>query len=97
MSLNYLDKVVKLFKYSQHNQFHIKITFFVIISKAENETFNLETLSYLLSPVFPMAICIWHFLESVRLTELLFANTEGHQQPTENDVIHCISRNASKF
>jgi len=70
LKLDYPDKDVQLFKTSEHNQFHIKITFAMAISKAQVQTFNQFAL-YLPSPVFPMASCMWHFPDPVRLTALL--------------------------
>ena len=40
MSLNHPHKVVQLFKSSQHNQFHIKITFAMKINTAQVQTFK---------------------------------------------------------
>ena len=70
MSLGYPDTVVQLFVSSQHNQFHIKITFAMSVSKAQVQTFN-QAAIYLPSPVFPAASCMWHFADCVRLTALL--------------------------
>jgi len=69
-SLDYPDKVMHLLKTSEHNQFHIKITFAKTISKAQGQTFN-RVAVYLPSPVSPMESCMWHFLDPVRLTALL--------------------------
>ena len=76
MSLDYPEKVVQLFKSSQHNQFHIKITFAMTISKAQVQTFNRVAI-YLLSPVFLMASCMWHYPDPVRLTALLLQLLKG--------------------
>jgi len=57
MLLNYPDKVVQLLNSSEHNQFHIKITFTITISQAHVQTFN-QVAIYLPSPVFPWpAVC----------------------------------------
>ena len=70
MSLNNPDKVVQLFISLEPNQFHIKITFAMTISKAQVQTFN-QIAVYLPSTVFPMVNCMLLFYDPVRLTSLL--------------------------
>jgi len=70
MLLNYPDKVVQLLNSSEHNQFHIKITFTITTIQAHVQTFN-QFAIYLPSPVFSMTSYMWHLPDPVHLTALL--------------------------
>ena len=76
MSLDYPEKVLQLFKSSELKQIHIKIKFAMTISKVQVQTFNQDAI-YLPSPVFPMASCMWHFPDPVRLTAPLLQLLNG--------------------
>ena len=76
MSLDYPNKLVQLFKTSEINKFHIKITFAMTINKVQGQTFNRVAI-YLPSTVFPMASCMWRFPDPVRFTPLLLQLLNG--------------------
>ena len=64
------------------------------ISKAQVQNFNPVAI-YLPSPVFPMASCIWHFADPVRLTALLLQLLKGMdslQGMTSNTVYREVLR-----
>ena len=75
MSLNYPEKVVQLFKTSQHNKFQIKITFAVTISKDQVQT--LAELQYIYRHLsFPWPAVCGIFL-ILFLLQRCFVITEG--------------------